>query len=98
MGKWLRDRTIATERDCNLKWCGRRENFRCGLCGHKFVPGDGFQMLYTNNLSGYGGNPLMCDDCNKPDAIDKWKLLWDGFNSIVNSPKYWRMKRDLTGE
>lgn len=91
----LLERNVATEEDLSRPWSGNKTNFRCGICGNKFRLGDGYKMLYTNNIPGYGGNPLVCDKCDTPQAIDKWKSNWDEFNSIMKNPKYWRMVRDI---
>jgi len=46
-------------------------------------------MVFTNNLKGYGGNPLICDDCDKGDVISKWKSIVDEFKQ----DKFWLMRR-----
>ena len=95
---WLRERTIVTEKELNLSWSGRKDNFRCGLCGDKFKVGEGFRMVFTNNLAGYGGNPLVCDKCDGADVIERWKKLWDEFNTIIKNKKYWRMVRNFENQ
>ena len=56
----------ATEKDCSTKWgCGKPgENFRCCLCGHKFIPGDTVRWQFTNDTNGAGGNPFVCKPCD----------------------------------
>lgn len=56
----LHDFEVATKEHCNARWsCGRPgERFRCYFCGHKFVVGDEFRMVFTNDIKGAGGNPL----------------------------------------
>ena len=81
----------ATYKDCFQTRWGCRDpgvRFRCGLCGHKFVPGDYWRFLYTNGLGGgpYSGNPLVCKLCDGPDVIERWKALCDE----ACSPRFWR--------
>ena len=56
----------ATAEQCQANWCcaGPGVAFRCGFCGHKFVEGDLFRALYTNDLPDAGGNPFVCRECN----------------------------------
>lgn len=84
------ERKIATERDLKAPWRGERNGkyFRCGLCGHKFIEGDGWRWLYTNDMSiGSGGNPLICDSCytDKDDTRFKWQLKCEEFKKIKES-------------
>lgn len=56
----------ATVVDCNTRWgCGKPgENFRCCLCGHKFIPGDTVRWQFTNDTPDAGGNPFVCQPCD----------------------------------
>jgi hypothetical protein len=72
---------IATERDCQARWSGNRpgENFRCYLCGHKFIPGDLWRWQYGSGRAfEHDGkrwgvcNFLVCDKCDGPDVLDTW--------------------------
>lgn len=65
---------IATDKDCGMRWsCGKPgEHFRCGFCGHKFVPGDRVRWQYTNDIPGAGGNPMVCEKCDGPDVVERW--------------------------
>lgn len=69
----------ATEEDCRCAWSGRAngEYFRCGLCGHKFIPGDVVRWQYTNDMPGAGGNPMVCQKCDGPPEVvrEKWKAM-----------------------
>lgn len=80
---------IATEAECKFRWGGDApgRRFRCGLCGHKFKPGDQWRFVFTNDKAGpYNGNPLVCATCDGPDVIDRWQALCDE----ARSPKFWR--------
>jgi len=81
---------VATEKYCNAPWGGSKQRFRCYLCGYKFKVGDFFRIQYTNDISGYGGNPLICEKCNGPDVIDRWKAVCDEYNS----DKFWSFRWD----
>lgn len=66
--KWTNGKPfVATHEHCHVtRWsCGKPgERFRCGLCGHKFVPGDTVRWQYTNDTPGAGGNPFVCQTCD----------------------------------
>lgn len=66
---------VATAEDCARDWnCGKNgKHFRCGLCGHRFVVGDRVRWQYTNDIPGAGGNPFVCQSCDGPDMIERWK-------------------------
>lgn len=67
---------VATAEQCKLIWgCSGKpgERFRCCLCGHKFIPGDTFRFVYTNDTVDVGGNPFVCSQCDgtRPQIIKK---------------------------
>ena len=76
---------IATEHDCKLPWMGgaKGKYFRCALCGHKFEPGDKWRFVFTNNLPGASGNPLVCETCygSATEARAKWQAKCAEWNS-----------------
>lgn len=82
---------VATAEDCNGNWACKPngERFRCGLCGYRFKPGDVVRWQYTNNIPGAGGNPLVCEKCDGPDVVKRWKALCDEWNS----DKFWHFRR-----
>jgi len=80
---------VVTRADTLKSWRGSPGHFRCGLCGHRFVEGDVARWQYTNDLSGYGGNPLVCQTCDGPDVVERWKQHVDEFKH----DKYWMFKR-----
>ena len=84
---------IATKRDCGLRWSGGENgrNFRCYLCGHKFIPGDVVRWVFTNHVKEVGGNPLVCEVCNDTNekVIEKWKKLIEDFRS----DKFWWFRK-----
>lgn len=65
----------ATKEDCAKRWsCGKPgEHFRCAFCGHRFSPGDRVRWQFTNDIKGAGGNPLVCEKCDGPDVVERWK-------------------------
>lgn len=69
---------IVTQEHLKAHWGGRDPRkcpFRCMMCGHRFELGDTFRFVYTNNISGAGGNPIVCAVCNTPDVIERWKVM-----------------------
>ncbi len=76
--------SIATEETCKARWfCGAPgKYFRCGFCGHKFIVGDKYRALYTNDIA--PGNPLVCEKCNDTTPLlrDKWLHKWVEWNRM----------------
>ena len=89
------ERHVADKEIINLPWSGNKKNFRCYFCGYKFSIGDGFRMIYTNDIPGSQGNPLVCDDCftDKEDTRKRWVLHCVTFKSFET--KYWWFLRHL---
>jgi hypothetical protein len=87
------ERRIADEKTVNAPWSGNKKNFRCGLCGHKFVIGDGWRFLFTNDMPKAPGNPLICDSCfiDKDDARAKWQKK----HEEINNGAYWWFFRHM---
>jgi hypothetical protein len=57
---------LATAEHCKLSWGGvaSGKNFRCALCGHKFVEGEIVRWQFTNDTPKAGGNPFVCQACD----------------------------------
>lgn len=68
---------VATEEDCRAPWGGVKngKRFRCYMCGHKFVVGDTYRWVYTNDTPGAGGNPIVCVKCDGPDVKERWAAM-----------------------
>ena len=71
----------ATAEECTAPWAGGRAGkyFRCAFCGYKFLEGDYWRWIYTNDTPNAGGNPSTCKDCDTGDRqsmIAKWEALW----------------------
>ena len=87
----------ATEAQCKGPWLGRPngELFRCFLCGHKFEPGDVVRWQYTNDVSGAGGNPLVCEKCDGPKEVIVEEMR-EGYAAVRG--RYWYFARALANE
>ena len=81
---------IATDKDVHANWAGGADGkyFRCAFCGHKFVVGDYWRFVYTNDMPQAGGNPLVCKDCDGDDIRQKWAKMCEDFRT-----KYWWFNR-----
>jgi hypothetical protein len=57
---------VATGDHLSAPWNGlkRGEAFRCALCGYRFRIGDTVRWQFTNDATGAGGNPFVCQDCD----------------------------------
>jgi transcription elongation factor Elf1 len=68
-------RRIATLAECNATWSGEKygKRFRCYLCGHKFVVGDGWRFVLATHLNKGLTNFLVCDNCDGKDVLEKWE-------------------------
>ena len=60
---------IATKTDLKISWSGSLTNFRCYLCGHKFIEGDKWRWVYG---AGQTINFLVCDDCDGDDVLQRF--------------------------
>lgn len=69
----------ATEHDLKARWSGGKPGdfFRCCLCGYKFQLGDYWRWQYTNDTSGAGGNPMVCEKCDgtKEEIVAKFRRI-----------------------
>ena len=66
---------IVTEHDVTSDWGGRRDNFRCRMCGHTFQIGDYWRWVYTNDMPNAGGNPMVCESCDGDDVKKRWEQM-----------------------
>lgn len=87
----------ATESECQARWsCGKPgQFFRCGFCGHKFQVGDKFRCIFTNDIPGAGGNPIVCEKCNGTTAElrGRWLSKVTEFRQLCNHPANWNVVR-----
>jgi len=87
---------IADEKACTARWsCGKNgEYFRCGFCGYKLIVGDKYRIVYTNDIKGAYGNPIVCEKCNDTTQKlrDKWKRKHDKWNKICEMEYWWFVK------
>ena len=85
---------IATEKDCNASWGGKKNgvSFGCGLCGHKFIPGDQVRWQYTNDISAASGNPMVCIKCDgtKEEIVNKIISNIQEFKKIKKRLRFFR--------
>ena len=65
---------IVTKEDLSATW-GRGGALRCCMCGYVFLPGDAARWQYTNNVAGAEGNPIVCEACDGPDVVERWKQM-----------------------
>ena len=90
---------IATEEVCKAPWACKPngEAFFCAFCGHDFVPGDEYRMVFTNDISGAGGNPLVCRPCfvtydGLEGLRERWLVINDEFKERFKY--FWVRYRD----
>jgi hypothetical protein len=64
---------IATEQDLVAPWDGalRGKNFRCHLCGHRFVLGETWRFVLATQV--HQCNFLVCTACDGPDVLERWQ-------------------------
>lgn len=82
-------RRVATAQDMQTKWGLDGKSFHCYLCGHWFREGDGWRWQYAGGVrvkdedgKTWGvTNFMVCDECDGPDVIDRWKKLNEEFLS-----------------
>ena len=73
---------IATEKDINAPWGGRKNRFRCYLCGHKFKIGDIWRWVFANFGKYNCCNFLVCEKCDGEDVIDRFQKIKDKYSWI----------------
>ena len=103
MSEFFNNIRIATEKDTKTRWCGAKPGvrFRCGFCGHKIQAAEKFLILYTNDMKGAWGNPLICHHCldrfneNLEDMRQHWKKKHSEWNAILNSDEMWWFKSHM---
>lgn len=83
------DPQIATQKELETKWSGAKPGakFYCGFCGYKFKVGDYFRWVFTNRISGAGGNPFTCESCDTKDDLEmaeKRKSLTKEYKRLRN--------------
>lgn len=94
---------VATAQDIKRPWAA----FRCRFCGHRIKEGETWQFLYTNDLLGAGGNPLVCDHCiasakeeaartgeTRNDVLrERWQRKCAKWREIVDDPQWWWFRK-----
>lgn len=94
MSNWLTGELHDVTADMmTLPWSGHRDgrNFRCGLCGHRFAPGD--QFSFNLAPAGCYGNFLTCGDCHGDDAIDRRKELVEEWEGQIENRFWWAIRQ-----
>jgi hypothetical protein len=57
----------------------------CYMCGQDFKVGEVFRWVFTNGTEGASGNPIVCENCDGDDVIERWKAKHSQFKEIKNS-------------
>lgn len=90
MSKLFHEFQVATKDDCQFAWSGvpNGKEFFCAFCRHRFVPGDEYRAVYTNDLKGAGGNPLTCRGCfvlycGLGGLRTRWQELWKEWRELI---------------
>ena len=88
---WMRGHPmVATEEQCSANWGGdgRGGNgFRCHMCGHQFVPGDGWRFVLVPRLT----NVLVCSKCDGAD--EDVAQRWAAMHEEARTRFWWFTKR-----
>lgn len=71
---WLRDFVVVTPEQRKLPWSGGKDGkwFRCYFCGHKFIAGDEFRAIFTND----GGTEAPVRELPNEIEIVRRVLAW----------------------
>jgi hypothetical protein len=97
MSEYFNKVRTATERDTKARWNGGQpgELFRCGFCGHKIQEGENYLILYTNDLKGAWGNPLVCyhhldgDYADLEELRERWAAQHKEFRALRDGNNFW---------
>jgi hypothetical protein len=92
-------RFVATAEHMKQKFGLDGKGFFCGLCGHRFVEGDGVRWVYANGNSPSYCNFFTCDSCDGPDVLERRTAAGNlakslEFNEFVLAAKFLRAERD----
>jgi hypothetical protein len=82
----------VTKEYCRQNWSGGKDGkyFRCGMCGHRFKPGDQCRWVYMNSTpDSCFGNFLTCEACDGPDIIER-RIAWQ--NEAFT--RFWQLMRN----
>ena len=81
----------VTKESINQLWGGglNGKYFKCYLCGHKFKVGDIARWVFTNDMKGAGGNPLVCEKCDgtNKEVRQKWEAMHMEYNGFKK--RFW---------
>jgi hypothetical protein len=93
---FTREFVVADEAACKAHWACRNDSkaFFCAFCGHDFVLGDEYRMVYTNDLRGASGNPLTCRKCwDDNGGYEPLRELWEGlWAEYITRFKWWAIR------
>lgn len=106
MSNFFQEFKVATEETVKAPWSGSKggKMFFCGFCGTQFKVGDKYKAVYTNDIAGYGGNPLTCWACHQgkthEEIREAWKQKSDEFEAFLNEPRFrhFKARMDLMEE
>jgi hypothetical protein len=88
MNNFFKDFQVATDETCSFAWAAAPNGklFFCAFCGRKFVPGDEYRAIFTNDLPSASGNPLTCKSCfDTHGGVDglrnRWTAIWHEYRT-----------------
>jgi hypothetical protein len=88
---FVREFVVADDSALKAKWsCIGRKAFFCAFCQHDFQLGDEYRMVYTNDMSGAGGNPLTCKPCfDANGGLEGLRQKWIAINEEFKTRFKW---------
>lgn len=87
---------VADAKTCKAKWAciPNDKAFFCAFCGHDFVVGDEYRMIYSNDLPDAPMNPLTCRPCfDQHGGFEglrkRWQEMWNEYRTRF---KFWYVR------
>ena len=75
-------RRICSQAEADGKWGLDKHGLYCTLCGHIFRVGDGWRWVYANDGGGGHGNFEVCDACDGPDVLERYRAACTRIDEI----------------
>lgn len=67
-------RRFCSQAEADTKWGLDKHRLHCTLCGHIFEVGEGWRWVYANDGGGGHGNFEVCDDCDGPAVLERYRV------------------------
>lgn len=96
MAEWTNQKPfIVKQSHVDASWNGRKDDFRCAWCGHRFRVGDVARWVFTNtgdDAKHVPGNLFICASCDVGSREEILQQLID-IGHEFRHPRFWWWRR-----